>query len=45
MERTIRESKGSGSREIKERICESITKFTGGIELSDDLTLAVIKIK
>lgn len=41
----LRESRGESAREIGDRICQEVLKFSKGLQMADDLTVVVVKVE
>jgi serine phosphatase RsbU (regulator of sigma subunit) len=41
----LRESQRGDARAIGDRICQEVLKFSKGLQMADDLTVVVVKVR
>jgi len=41
----LREAQGGSAREIGDRICQEVLKFSKGLQMTDDITVVVVKVQ
>src|SRR5262249_60601837 len=43
--RLVRDARGGSAQEIGDRICQEVLKFSKGLQMTDDITVVVVKVE